>query len=143
LHSRQFRYSLSAAVATVAEVEAEAFMVVAAEAEAFMVVAAEAEGPMVVEQAFMVAEASMAEVEACTLEAASTEAVDFLAAAPAKFTVAAATAERGRSAEEHLPGVTGLPRAATPAHCKIIRRTFVPRSTMANGIRSVTLVALV
>src|SRR5579859_4632555 len=118
-------------------------MVAVVEGEASMVEAEEA-SMVEAEEASMVEaeEASTVEAEeASTVVAASMEGVDFLAVAQAEFTVAAATAEPGRSAEEHIPGVTGLLRTATPAHCKIIRRTFVPPSTMANGIRSATLVA--
>jgi hypothetical protein len=113
LHSRQFQHSRNAAVVIVAVVEAEALMVVA--------------------------EASIPAVAV----AASTEAVDLLAVAQAEFMEAASLAARGRSAVEVIRGATGLKPAAILGHWQITPRIFVPPSTMANGIRSATLVALV
>jgi hypothetical protein len=88
-----------------------------------------------------VAEASMEVAEVsipAAVVAASTGAVELLAVAQAKF-MAASLADRARSAEQVIPGNPGLTGAAIPAHWQITPRTFVPPSTMANGIRSATL----
>lgn len=52
--------------------------------------------------------------------------------------VAASEAARGPLAEEVTTKAAGLKLAAIPARPEIIRRMFVPQSTMASGIRSAT-----
>jgi hypothetical protein len=54
------------------------------------------------------------------------------------FVVAASMAARGRLAEEVTTKAAGLKLAAISARPEIGRRTFVPQSTMASGIRSAT-----
>jgi len=47
-------------------------------------------------------------------------------------------AARGLLAEEAVTTAAHLKLAAISAHPKIVRRMFVPQSTMASGIRSAT-----